>query len=115
MSIEGVNKCLPTLKKLAKAKTRNQREKILKQTKSCTYYAISEISKNTLNGNIPVEDLLRTKLAPYKFELRKLSRKSIPLKKRKEIILQSGGAFLPALLWPAISYLGGELANKFMQ
>ena len=114
MSIEGVKKCLPTLKKLAKARTRKQRDKILAETQSCIFYAISEISKNTLNGNITLSDDSKKKLNPYRIELRKLSKKSIPLKKRKEIVYQSGGAFLPALLWPAISYLGGKLADKFI-
>ena len=114
MSIEGVQKCLPTLKKLAQARTRKQREKILAEAKSCIFYAISEISKNTLNGNIVISSAYRKKLIPFRSELRKLPKKSIPLKTRKEIVTQKGGAFLPALLWPAISYLGGKLADKFI-
>lgn len=116
MAIKSVVECLPTLEKLAKAKTKKERVKLLQQSKSCIYYSISEISKNTLNGNIPTNTETIKNLAKYKSDLRLLSRRSgVPLRKRKEIVLQSGGAFLPALLWPAISYLGGKLVDKVLQ
>ena len=115
MSIEGVRKCLPTLKKLAQAKTKKERNQLLKKAKSCIYYSISDISKNTLNGNIPLSSDQKKLIAKYKAQLRRLARKSrVPLKERKQIVLQTGGAFLPALLWPAISYLGGKLADKII-
>ena len=46
MTIEGVVKCLATLQKLAEAKTKKRRLEILNNSKSCIFYAISEISKN---------------------------------------------------------------------
>lgn len=116
MAIDKVVECLPTLKQLAKAATKKERIKLLQQAKSCIYYSISEISKNTLNGNIPIDNNSKKKLVKYKGDLRILSRKSrVSLKRRKEIVLQSGGAFLPALLWPAISYLGGKLVDKVLK
>lgn len=115
MPIESVKKCLPTLEKLAKAKTVKQRNQLLKDAKSCIYYSIAEISKNTLNGNIPVTPQQRVKLTKYKSQLRKLARKSgVSLKQKKEIVNQTGGAFLPALLYPVLSYLGGRLADKLI-
>jgi hypothetical protein len=113
MSIGGVEKCLPTLRKLAKAKTKKERIKLLKKAKSCIYYSIAEISKNTLNGNIPVTEREKIRIQPYKEHLRRLARKSgVPLKEKKQIVLQSGG-FLPGLLIPALTYLGGKLADRF--
>ena len=115
MTIEGVVKCLATLQKLAEAKTKKRRLEILNNSKSCIFYAISEISKNILNNNIKIDDRTKRRLKPYKTTLRTLARKSrVPLKQRKQIVIQSGGAFLPALLWPAISYLGGKVADKII-
>ena len=115
MTIEGVVACLPTLRKLAQAKTKKQRLEILNKSKSCIFYAISDISKNILNNNIKIDEKTKRKLKPYKGDLRTLARKSkVPLKQRKQIVITSGGAFLPALLWPAISYLGGKVADKLM-
>ena len=115
MPIEGVWKCLPTLKKLAQAKTKKERNQLLKKAKSCIYYSISDISKNTLNGNIPINSDQKREISKYTAQLRRLARKSkVPLKERKKLVLQTGGAFLPALLLPAISFLGGKLAEKIL-
>ena len=116
MTIDGVVKCLPILKKLAQARTRTKRIEILNKSKSCIFYAISDISKNILNNNIVVDVKTKRKLQPYKETLRILARKSrVPLKQRKKIVIQSGGAFLPALLWPAISYLSGKVVDKLTE
>lgn len=116
MTLEGVVKCLPILQKIAETRTKKQRLVLLAKAKPCIFYSISEISKNILNKNIKTDPKTVRKLSPFKRELRLLARKSgVPLKKRKSLVLQSGGAFLPALLWPAISYLGGKIVDKIIE
>lgn len=113
MTIEGVIKCLPELEKLSKLKSLSKRKVILKRAKSCLFYAISEIAKNTITGNIPLNQKQKNKLYIHRRQLREISRKSgVSLKRKKLIINQKGGAFLPALLIPAVSYLVEKYMKK---
>lgn len=63
--IEGV-KVSSGIKKLARAKTRKQREKLLAEAKFCICYAISEISEITCNEILSASDLPENKYFPYK-------------------------------------------------
>jgi len=115
MTLEGVIKCLPTLKKLMKARTSTNRRKILRSCRGgCIYYAISEISKNVLNGGVPLTEKQRKLLKRYKAQLREIKKKTITLKRRKQIINQKGG-LLPSLLVPTVSFLAQILADRVMK
>ena len=115
MTLEGVLKCLPTLKKLIKTKSLSERRKILRSCRGgCIYYAISEISKNVLSGNIPLKDRERKILNRYKEQLREIKKKTITLRKRKSIINQKGG-LLPSLLVPAVGFLAQFLADRMIK
>lgn len=111
MTIEGVIKCLPELIKLIEIKDRVKQRKIILNCQSCIIYAISEIIKNILNGNIPISTTEKKKLIKYKTALRKLATTKVSLPERRRVVNQVGGA-LPALLIPAISLLGSLIANK---
>ena len=76
MTLDSVIGCLPTLKKLSKAKTIQQRKKILANAKKCLYYSISEIAMNVLNSNIPLSVRRKKARHPYRNHIRLLSRKS---------------------------------------
>jgi len=115
MTLEGVLKCLPTLKKLAKTKSLAERRRILRTCRGgCIYYAISEISKNVLCGRIPITEKERRILNRYKEQLREIKKKTITLKKRKQIINQKGG-LLPGLLVPAVGFLAQFLADRVLK
>jgi hypothetical protein len=75
----------------------------------CLIYAISEISKNCLIGNLPLKKSEIAKLKKYRKVLRFISGKN-SLKKRKKIILQRGG-FLNILI-PSALYLLSEVFSK---
>ena len=103
--VEGELKCLPTLRKFVKTESLSERRKILRSCRDgCLYYAISEISRNVLNGNIPTSEKDRKVLNRYKAQLREIRKEAISLKKRKSIINQEGG-LLPGLLVPAVGFL----------
>lgn len=98
-------RCLPTLRKLMNARVLSKRRQLLRSCRGgCIYYAISEISRNILNGRIPLSGGQWKVLNRYKDQLRELRKKSISLKRRKVIANQRGG-LLPGLLKPAIAYL----------
>lgn len=113
MSIKTLKECLPTLKKLANAKTKKERIAILRKARNCVYYAISDISSNTLKGNFPLSTKERKVLKKFRNPLRRLGDKTT-LKKRKFIINQQGGAFFSALLIPALSILSQIVADKLL-
>lgn len=105
MALKGVLRCLPHLKALSRARTSHSRREILKKCpKKCVYYAISEVVKNFLNGNIRMPTRKIVKLRKYKAVLRELGKKTTSLQRREKIINQRGG-FLPTLLTSALSLL----------
>jgi hypothetical protein len=62
--------------------------------------AISECILNCLNGNIKIEDGIKKKLIRHKHDLRELAKPKAKstIKKKKRILVQSGGSILPLLL-----------------
>ena len=66
---------------------------------------ICEVCKNILNANVPLTQPQMRSLRRHKHNLRKIVLKGTP-KKVKTKIIQTGG-FLPAILGPIISLLGG--------
>jgi hypothetical protein len=95
-------KCKKDLQQIRKCKTIRERRKFIRNSKKCFIDAISEISKNCLIGNLPLNKCQFKYLKNYRTVLRKLSKKS-PTKKRRNIIIQKGG-FLNILI-PTALYL----------
>lgn len=105
--------CMPILLKLSKIKSKRQRNRLLKLAKKNVYYSICDVAYNVLKGNIPLAEKNKIKLRPYSATLREISRKSgISLKKRKKLINNQVGGFLPALLIPALSIIGQIIADR---
>jgi hypothetical protein len=59
--------------------------------------AICECADNTLKGHVRLTALQKRRLSRYKSTLRRLVKRGEGCKKRKQIILQSGGFLLPLL------------------
>lgn len=114
MTLKRVLECLPTISKIAKAKTLTKRLQLLKEARNCIYFAISEITLNILRGNIKISPQKTKKLQAHKVAIRKIASKEISLPTRKKLILQSGG-FLPTLLIPALTILADIAANKLIK
>lgn len=106
--------CLPTLKTLAKTKSSKKRKELLSKAKNCLFYAISEIARNLIKGNIPLSCSRKRKLQKFKKDIREMAKKTTTLKRRKAIINQRGG-FLPGLLIPAITFLANIAADKLLK
>lgn len=103
-----VIKNLPLLKTLASASPK-LRHMILEKGNLQLIKAIVECIENVLKGNIPIEAASFKKLKKHKSALRAVSKTPNKLSQKKKVIIQKGGAFLPALLLPVISVLAEKL------
>ena len=86
------------------------RTKLIKKASKDNIDAISEVALNTLRGNIPLNPKQKRELKKHRSKIRSLVHSKSSVKKRKHILVQKGG-FLPLLLTPFLSILGGLAAN----
>lgn len=93
---------LEHLKLLAKSKTK---KKILQKCPDTLIKAVCECAINALKGNVPLSKRQKEKLIPFKKAVRKLGDKSIPLHKKRKLLIQKGDGFLSFLIPTAISVL----------
>lgn len=103
-----VIKNLPVLKTLATAPPKLRRM-ILENGNLQLVKAIVECIENVLKGNITLEEPSLKKLKKHKNALRAVSKTPNKLSQKKKVIIQRGGAFLPALLLPVITVLAEKL------
>ena len=87
------------------------RKAILKHCDNDLIDTICDCIYNVVKGNVPgVTPATVKKLAPHKSTLLKLMKK-IPLKEKKETLIQKGG-FLPLLLAPLVAPLVAKIVSK---
>lgn len=106
-----VIKNLPILKALATSPPKLRRM-ILEKGNLQLIKAIVECIENVLKGNIVLEKNSFEKLKKHKTALRKVTKAPNKLSEKKKVIVQKGGAFLPALLIPVMSVLAEKLLRK---
>lgn len=104
-----VIKHIHLLDALAKAKP-SERKTILKKSNFGLIKSIVECIENVLGGNVKLDKNRVKKLKKYKSQLRKIHTSGRKWTSKKKVIIQTGGAFLPALLVPIIS----ALATRFI-
>lgn len=97
----SVKKHLPLLK-LLKDSSPERRHKIVCHSDLDFINTIYECVYNSLKGNIPLKKSEISNLRQFKKILRKIFQPDGGLKKKRKIIIQSGGAFLPVLLSPIV-------------
>ncbi len=66
---------------------------------------VCECCDNILKGRVPLNTKEKIKLNKHKNSLRKLIKKKVSLRKKKEIIQRGGGPLLLSILGPVVSYL----------
>src|SRR6056300_1408512 len=92
------------LKVLASSKP-HQVKAILKTADDPLIQTICECIYNLVNSNLPISHYKKRKLCCHKTNLVKLATKGIPLKKKRNILVQKGGNYLSLLLPAAITVL----------
>lgn len=86
------------------------RRAILKESDKGIIHCICEICENTLVGNVRLSPLQKKKLEKHKAALRRVVKRGETWKKKKQFLVQKGGAFLPLLLG---NVLGSLLSSAF--
>jgi hypothetical protein len=104
-----LKRCLKQLKILNSC-SNCKRKTILNQASPDLIQCISEVAFNITKGNIPISNLQKRKLLPFKDDLRYLSKKSHTSLKQKRKVIQKGG-FLPLILTPLLSVVGSILGE----
>ena len=97
------------LKVLKKANP-SLRKNYLKLANKDLICCLCECSHNILNGNIKLTSAQKKKLTRHSQHLRLLAKKSVPLKTKRNILIQKGG-FLPALLAPILGIAASLISS----
>ena len=74
--------------------------------------AICQFIYNVIHGDIPIPQGIKGELIPKKQALPDLADTKVPYKRKKNLLLQSGGSILGALLSPVISAILGYINNS---
>ena len=100
--MSNIERNLPLLQVM---QTRNPklRKQILKTADDNIIKLILECIQNLLVGNVPLEKCEKSKISRHMKILRKIHNSRAKIKQKQKLIIQSGGAFLPALLAPIVS------------
>lgn len=104
-----VKRNLPLLKLLVQASPQHRRA-ILNTASNDLVAAIVEIALNTLKGNIPLSQQQIKVLKGKRHAIKSLCDKRLPIKKKKQLVRQSGG-FIGPLLSFALPLITGLLTN----
>ena len=89
-----------------------QQRAFLEKTEPNQGRVICECIYNIIHGNIPVLQGIKEELIPKKQVLGDLAVTKVPYKRKKNLLLQSGGSVLGALLPPVISSILGFINNS---
>jgi hypothetical protein len=99
---------------LAKSKGKSRRDKLIDIGDKSEMDAVSECVMNALAGNLQLKDCQFKKLQKHAKALRWVAKKSLPLRKKKALLKQSGG-ILPILLPLALSAVGSLAKGLFQR
>lgn len=110
---QRLRKNLPLLRFLSEC-NKAQRSLLLKNLTRSEVTTICECVDNVLRGNVPIDQktIRILKLKRKNFAL--IRDKKLPLRERKDLIIQTGG-FLPTLLLPIISTAASLLGNLLIK
>ena len=86
-----------------------QRKALLRNADQGFVRCICEVA---LNGSLPIKDAARKKLRKHACILRCLAKQCGSVGKKKKMLLQSGGGFLPALITPLLVELATRLLTR---
>lgn len=100
-----VMKNLDILKVISKCKDK-QRKVLIEHADADLIHALAECCLNIINSNVPLTRTQKKKLKRYRKRLHDISSSKVKINKKKKILKQKGG-FLPLVIGPILSLLGG--------
>lgn len=89
-----------------------RQKSLLKSASKDQVNCICEIALNVVNKNIPVHSATKHALCNHKIALCTIADKSASFAKRKKILVQKGGAFLPLILSTVLPLIAQAIFNK---
>ena len=92
------------------SKSRAKRQHLYRSCQNDLIMCIADCCLNAIKGNVTLTDEEQCKLKRYRNLIRTLARKSVPLKDKRELLIQRGGA-LTTLLLPILALAGTLLAQ----
>lgn len=93
------------LRQLGKTKHKKLRSAILKKGGNELITCLCECGLNIIKGHVPLTKAQFKKLKRLRRPLQQIANKKISLKKKRRVLEQKGGFFLPSLLAPIIGVL----------
>ena len=105
MAIKKVKTHIHCLRALCHLKPK-QVKGVIENSDNDLIKCLIECAYNVAHGVVPVSPKTLSKLKKHKSKIRKIIDKGTKLKKKKKLLVQSGG-FLPLLLAPIVSLVGG--------
>ena len=93
----------------------SKEKRIIEHLKRDTIKVICECTINIINRNIKVSNWEKRKTNRNRDKIRKLVNPRTSKKKKKEILVQEGGAFLAPLLAPVLGSLVGPLLKDITE
>jgi hypothetical protein len=105
MAFSKVKKNINTLRALCHLK-KKQAKSLLQASDKQLIGCICECVHNVANGNVKISQKSLEKIQKHKSKIRKIIGNDVSYQERKKLIVQSGG-FLPLLLAPIVSLVGG--------
>lgn len=110
-SLDRLKTNLPFLTELCKnGKNSKIRRKILGKVDGDKINCLCECVKNVAMGAVPVESDQKNKLKRHKGRMRDLINTKTGVKKKRELLIQSGG-FLPLILAPILGAAGSLIGD----
>jgi len=87
------------------------RKAILESADLGLTHCLCECALNVLKGNVELHPIQKRKLSRHKKTLRGLIKPGISWKRRRNKLIQGGGAFIPLLLGPILASLVTSLVR----
>ena len=110
----NLKNCMHKLKVISQIKDSKIRKKVLtSMADDCLYKALNEIAINTVNKKVPLSIGQKKKLRKYRIKIQKLAIPTSNRKKRKQLVIQSGG-FLQFLI-PAVAAILPEIIRAIVK
>ena len=110
MGVKTVKRHINSLRALCHLKPK-QIKGVIENSDKELVGCICECMYNVANGTFPVPPKTLAKLKKHKSKIRKVIAKRTNFKKKKKLLAQSGG-FLPLLLAPIVSLVGGLVGES---
>lgn len=98
------------LRLLARSK---KKVSLLRKCPNTFIKALCECALNILKGNVPLSKRQKSRLSPYKKVVRELGKRSLPLYKKRRLLIQKGEGFLGFLIPAAVSALSTLINGAF--